>query len=170
MTEQHAQIVKRLTDFHKKRPGTVAIALFGSLAKGTATAASDVDLEVITADACTWSLEKSVQDGIAVDLVLCPHAHFSHQIRAFPFLSYDYLSMRCLFDPDGLFAQAQAELSGYFAANPAVSAYWEDSLKKMAEKKRLGTHRMADIFEAYDQAERRFSEDGVIRRSFLRGA
>ena len=170
MTERHAQIVRHLTDLYRTRSGTVAIALFGSLAKGTGTASSDVDLEVITSEAGTWRLEKSTQDGIAVDLVLCPLAQFSHQIRALPFLSYDYLSMRCLFDPDGIFAEAQAQLSAYFAAHPEVSAYWEADLKKMAEKKRLGTHRMADIVEAYDQAERRFSEDGVVRRTFLRGA
>ncbi len=169
MTEPHAQIVERLTGLYECEPGTVAILLFGSLAKGTGTPTSDVDLEVITSAVSEWRLEKSEQEGIAVDLVLCPLGHFQDQVRTLPYLSYDYLSMRCLFDPGGLFAEEQAKLAAYFDAHPEVSAYWESNLKTMATQKRAGTHRMADIVAAYDKAERLFSEDGIVRRTFLRG-
>jgi hypothetical protein len=38
----------------------------------------------------------------------------------------------------------------------------------MRSKKEAGTHRMADIVEVYDMADRRFSADGKIARDFLR--
>ncbi len=68
MTERHAQIVRRLTDLYQASSGTVAIALFGSLAKGTGPARSDVDLEVITSEAGTWSLEKVLRMGLRLTL------------------------------------------------------------------------------------------------------
>jgi hypothetical protein len=42
------------------------------------------------------------------------------------------------------------------------------SPRRLRSKKNAGTHRMADIVEAYDAAERRFSADGRITRDFLR--
>ena len=169
MTKRHQKIVTRLLEAHRRKPGTVAIALFGSLAKGTCRDTSDIDFEVIASDADEWTLEKNEVDGIVVDLVRCPLAHFEQQVAAFPYLSFDYLSMKVLWDPSSIMRDAQINLRGYFEAHRHIAEYWEENLKTMTEKKRAGTHRMADIVEAYDRAERLFSQDGVIRRSFLRG-
>ena len=79
MAERHAQIVERLAARYERELGTAARLLFGSLANDTPTPTSDVDLEVITSAGSEWKLEKSEQEGIAVDVVLCPLTHFRRQ-------------------------------------------------------------------------------------------
>ena len=169
MTERHEQIVARLLEQYRQQPEIVVINLFGSMAKGGVHPDSDIDMELISKTAEEWLLVKKEIDGITVDLCICPLEHFHHQVSNYPYLCYDYLTEKVLYDPHGIFAKAHAELANYFTSNPEVVMYWETKLTEMREKKRAGTHKMADIVAAYDIAELRFSIDGKISRNFLRG-
>ena len=168
ITGIHQRIIDRLLDQYRMRPDVVAITLFGSLAKGGAHPGSDIDMEVISTAAPKWEFLKKEHDGIAVDLVFVPKAYLEDLIRRYPFLCYDYISEKILYDPDVFFAKAQAEVCGYFEAHPEVADYWQENLNVMRSKKKAGTHRRTDIVEAYNTAERRFSADGRITRDFLR--
>ncbi len=170
MTERHERVIDQVNDIYRRRPNTIATSVFGSLAKGNASASSDIDFEVISSSAEEWTLDHQEIDGIRVDLVTCPLSQFNDQIETLPHLCYDLISQRVLWDPRGVFGAAQAKIRRYFEMHPDAAAYWEENLQAMAERKRAGTHRMADIIAAYDEAERRFSPDGRVRRSFLRGA
>lgn len=170
MTWRHEQVVEKLKEMHCGRRETVALSIFGSLAKGTATAASDIDFEVISSAAKAWTLEHQEVDAITVDLVICPLDQFKAQIEDLPYLCYDLLTQRVLWDPRGVMGTAQERIRLYFESHQEVAAYWEENLRAMAERKRKGTHRLAEIIAAYDEAERRFSPNGQVRRKFLRGA
>jgi predicted nucleotidyltransferase len=165
---KHQRIIDQLLDQYRKHPNIVAITLFGSLAKGGAHPGSDIDIEVISTAEPGWKLVKNEYDGIAVDLVFVSKAYFENLIQRFPYLCYDYISEKTLYDPDDFFVRAQAELCRYFEAHAEVAEYWQKNLDMMRSKKKAGTQRRADIVEAYDMAELRFSADGRITRDFLR--
>lgn len=169
MTALHWNIVEELVGTFRRDAEVVAVSLFGSLARGGVHTRSDIDIEVVTTSARDWRLQHQERRGIRIDLVTMPPAQFSEIVARYPHLSYDYLSMRVVHDPDEFMARHIARLEAYFADRPEVAAYWEADLAAMRAKKDRGEHRMADIVAAYDEAERRFSEDGRITRPFLRG-
>jgi predicted nucleotidyltransferase len=168
ITARHQRIIDQLLDQYRKHPEIVAITSFGSLAKGGAHPGSDIDMEVISSAEPDWKLVKKKYDGIAVDLVLVSKGYFENLTQRYPYLCYDYISEKTLYDSDGFFAKAQAELCRYFEVHPEVASYWRENLGTMRSKKKAGTHRRADLVEAYDVAELRFSADGLITRDFLR--
>ncbi|MEM7342723.1 MAG: nucleotidyltransferase domain-containing protein [Chloroflexota bacterium] len=124
MSRDHALIVDEMLAEYRARPDTVSVALFGSMARGTVSATSDIDMEVVSRDAPTWTLTKLQKGRIDVDLVICPYEQFSLQVSKYPFLRYDYLSYKVLYDPTQALRDAIAQLKEYYEAHPEIVAYW----------------------------------------------
>ena len=168
VTEIHLRIIVELVERFRDDNSVIAIALFGSWAKGSGHRDSDIDIEIVSKSANKWQLSNEEKNGVRIDIVVAPHDQFLRQIENYPFLCYDYLSVKFLHDPYGIMAKARADLEAYFSSHPEIVEYWENDLEAMRDKKKRGVHRMKDIVWAYDQAELRFSKDHTISRDFLR--
>lgn len=168
MTEIHLRIVGESVERYRGDNSVIAIALFGSLARGSGHRDSDIDIKIVSKSANKWQLSKEEKDAVRIDIVVAPHDQFLRQIENYPFLCYDYLSVKFLHDPYGIMAKARTGLEAYISSHPEIVAYWESDLEAMRDKKKRGVHRMKDIVWAYDQAELRFSKDHMISRDFLR--
>lgn len=168
MSLLHTRIVDQLVDRIRTDESVIAITLFGSWAKGTGTPNSDIDVEIISDSAGEWCMSHERIQGVRIDIVVVPHCHLRRQVEDYPFLCYDYLTERILYDPKGVMAKAKAELEAYFANHPEIVEYWEADLAAMQRRKANGVHRKNDIITAYDRAELLFSKDHKISRDFLR--
>ena len=167
MTEAHQKIVNEIVEKYQKGKSTVAIALFGSLARGKERPDSDVDIEIILDDAEKWELLKKKKYGLNIDLVLCPKKHLLHQMEKYPYLCYDYLSEKIIYDPKGFMEEVKKKLNVYFNNHPEIAKFWEDNLKIMKENKAKGQD-LKDAIKSYDEAEILFSDEHKVTRDFFR--
>ena len=168
MKPLHHRIVDDLVEEYRENPGTVAIALFGSLARGEEKDTSDVDIEIVTTNAHEWELRQYEHpSGIRVDLVICPKEHLISQVERYPYLCYDYLHERILYDPQGFMAAIKSRLEPYFADHPEVVQFWEEKLRIMRALKASGQD-PKNAVESYDEAEILFSDEYRVTRDFFR--
>jgi len=167
MTEIHQKIVNEIVEKCKKDKSVIAITLFGSLARGEERKDSDVDIEIISEIAKKWRLLKKKKYGIKVDLVICPKKHLLHQMEKYPYLCYDYLSEKIIYNPNGFMNELRKKLKGYFDKHPKVVKFWEDKLKTMKENKAKGQD-LKDAIKSYDEAEILFSDEHKVTRDFFR--
>ena len=110
MTKGHLKIVNEIVEKYKKDKSTIAITLFGSLARGNERPDSDVDIEIISKDAKKWELLKKKKYSIEIDLVICPEKHLLHQIQKYPYLCYDYLNEKIVYDPKNFMKELKKKL------------------------------------------------------------
>jgi predicted nucleotidyltransferase len=111
MRPLHARIVDELVEEYRSDPHTVAIMLFGSLARGEETRTSDVDIEIISRSAQEWDFRQTEQRyGIPIDLVICPKDDLLDHVERYPYLCYEYLRERIIYDPEGFMARIREQL------------------------------------------------------------
>jgi predicted nucleotidyltransferase len=142
--------------------------LFGSLARGEETEGSDVDIEVVSEDAQEWEFRQTEQRyGIPIDLVICPKDHLLDQVERYPYLCYEYLRERIIYDPDGFMTRIRDRLEPYFDNHPEIVAFWEEKLRIVRENKARGED-AKNAVESYDEAEILFSDEHRVTRDFFR--
>tara|TARA_Y100000310_G_C20703085_1_gene831930 strand:- start:10323 stop:10829 length:507 start_codon:yes stop_codon:yes gene_type:complete len=167
MTKGHLKIVNEIVEKYKKDKSTIAITLFGSLARGNERPDSDVDIEIISKDAKKWELLKKKKYSIEIDLVICPEKHLLHQIQKYPYLCYDYLNEKIVYDPKNFMKELKKKLKRYFKKHPEIVKFWKNKLKIMKENKAKGQD-PKDAIRSYDEAERLFSDEHKVTRNFFR--
>ena len=168
MRKVHQKIVNEIVEEYKKNKSTLAITLFGSLARGEERKDSDVDIEIISEDAKKWKLKQDDEKyGIKIDLVICPKKHLLYQVEKYPYLCYDYLSEKIIYDPKGFMKDLKEKLKKYFDRHPKIVEFWEKKLNIMKENKAKGQD-PKDAIKSYDEAERLFSEEHKVTRDFFR--
>ena len=168
MRKVHQKIVNEIVKKYKKDKSTLAITLFGSLARGEERKDSDVDIEIISEDAKKWKLKQDDEKyGIKIDLVICPKKHLLYQVEKYPYLCYDYLSEEIIYDTKGFMKDLKEKLKKYFDRHPKIVEFWEKKLKIMKENKAKGQD-PKDAIKSYDEAEKLFSEEHKVTRDFFR--
>jgi len=161
------KIAGEIVERQKKKPEVVAITLFGSLARGKERKDSDVDIEIISKKAKRWRLLKKKKYGIEIDLVLCPKNHLLHQIKKYPYLCYDYLNQKIIYDPENFMKGIKRKLKRYFGKHPKIVKFWREKLKVMNENKKKNQD-PKEAIKSYDEAEIKFSKEHKITRNFFR--
>lgn len=167
MTKTHEKIVNEIVDKYKKKESTVAITLFGSLARNEEREDSDVDIEIISENEKEWKLLKDKKYGIDIDLVICPKKHLLYQVKKYPYLCYDYLDEKIIYDPDKFILEIKSELELYFDKHPEVVSFWKEKHKIMKENK-AKEQDPKNAVKTYDDAEILFSKEHRITRNFFR--
>jgi len=128
----HQKIVREIVEEQKKDPSVIAITLFGSLARGEERSDSDVDIEVISKKAKKWELKQDERRyGIKIDFQITPKDKLIRNIKKYPYLCYDYLTEKILYDPEDFMKGIRKGLKGYFDKHPEVISFWEKKLKIM---------------------------------------
>ena len=163
----HHKIVTEIIEEQKKDRSVIAVTLFGSLARGKERANSDVDIEIISTSAKKWQLLKQNKYGIKIDFVICPKKHLLRQMEKYPYLCYDYLHEKIIYDPQGFMKKVKKKLKGYFDGHPEAVEFWKNKLKIMKRNKQEG-HDLKNAIKSYDEAEIRFSKEKKVTRNFFR--
>ena len=153
---KHTQIVKELVKKYSKNKNVVGIYIFGSLAAGTATPKSDIDIEIIFEKSKKpYQLIKKEIAGIPVDLSLYRKSQFIKDFSK-PYLHYSALNYKILYDPQGILKKNLTKLKNYFKENPKILRFWrrkEEDWKKY--KARGKTGKGESYFEIMKKLERK---------------
>ncbi|MAG45667.1 MAG: hypothetical protein CMH63_02770 [Nanoarchaeota archaeon] len=166
MTKTHQKIIDEIVKKYKKDRKTIAINLFDSLMEGKERPDSDVDIEIVSNRFRKWVLTKSKKYGIIVEIVKCPKKHLFYQIEKYPYLCYEYLRDKILYDPKGFMKDVKKELKLYFNKNTKIAKFWEDELEIMRKNKAKGKD-LKNAKQVYDEAEILFSDEHKVTRDFF---
>src|SRR3989338_6912364 len=121
MPEIHKKIVDEIIGEESIKPDTIAINLFGSLAKGNERPNYDVDIQIISKEDKSWSLENKEKYGIKIDFEVCPAKKLIERAEKYPFLCYIYLNSKVIYDPNGFMNEILEDIRGYFRENPKIT-------------------------------------------------
>ncbi len=167
MNPKHKKLVDKLVEKYKKDKSIIAITLFGSLARGKEREDSDIDISVFSEDAKKWDLLKKKINGIEVDFEICPKKHLFNQFKKYPYLCYDYINHKIVYDPQGIIKDFVEKLRKYLEKHPEVVEFWEEKLRIMNENKANGKD-LHEAVKSYDEAEILFSKEHKVTRDFFR--
>jgi predicted nucleotidyltransferase len=146
----------------------LGILLFGSLATGTHSWKSDIDLifiyENYEPDA---GLDNRFVDSIAVQYFFTTLETLIHNQETVSYLLHMFSEAKILFDRSGSVAPVILQLQRYFAAHPEVVAEWNRFKQLHQEEKNSPACAKTTIIQRWDELEDKYSA-GARKRTFFR--
>lgn len=151
----------------KRDENLLGILLFGSVASGTQTWKSDIDLIFVyeTHDPPSGLVNRWV-DGIEVQYFFTTLDALIENQQTVPYLLHMFCNAKIIFDRNGTVAPVIERLKQYFAAHPDVAAEWI-RFKDLHQVEKKGPQcQQTTILQRWDEMEEKYS-GGQRRRTFF---
>lgn len=146
----------------------VGILLFGSLAAGTHTWKSDIDLIFVYQDCQPDSgVANIIVEGVMVQYFFTSFDTLLENIENVPYLLHFFCHSKILFDRHGTFAPLVTRVADYFAAHPEIEAEWSRIEALHQVEKNGPACAQTTILQRWDELEQKYSA-GEIKRTFFR--
>jgi len=144
------------------------ILLFGSVASGTHTWKSDIDL-IIVYQACQ---PESGVANILIDRVIVQYFFTSidtllENVENVPYLLHFFCRAKILFDRHGTFSPLVTRIEDYFSAHPEIEEEWARIEALHQEEKNGPACAQTTILQRWDQLEEKYS-GGKPKRTFFK--
>ena len=151
-----------------KDENLIGMLLFGSLASGTHTWKSDIDL-IFVYDSCEPSsgVTNILVDGIVVQYFFASHETLIQNQETVPYLLHMFCDAKILFDRFDKISQVVEQLKQYFAAHPQIEAKWTQFKELHQAEKNGPACAQTTIFQRWDELEDNHS-GGVRKRTFFK--
>jgi predicted nucleotidyltransferase len=146
----------------------IGILLFGSLASGTHTWKSDIDL-IFVYQSCQPSsgIANIIVDGVMVQYFFTCFETLVENQKSVPYLLHIFCDAKILFDRHGAFTPVVNQIEGYFLAHPEVQDEWT-RIKNLHQVEKKGPIcAQTTILQRWDELEQKYS-DGTRKRTFFR--
>ena len=156
-------VVNRL----KADENVLGILLFGSVASGTHTWKSDIDLIfVLKTHEPASGLANLFVDKVAVQYFFTTLKTLNRNLDTVPYLLYMFSDAKILFDRQGTVTPVIHQLEQYFASHPDVAAEW-DRFKQLHQIEKKGSVcAQTTIIQRWDELEEKYS-GGSRKRTFF---
>ena len=146
----------------------LGILLFGSLASGTHTWKSDIDLIFVYQDCQPSSgIANIIVDGVLVQYFFTSFAALQENVGNVPYLLHFFCNAKVLLDRLGTFTPIVKPLEDYFVANPEIEAEWIEIESHHQVEKHGPACAQTTILQRWDQLEEKYS-GGERKRTFFR--
>lgn len=147
----------------------IGILLFGSLASGTHTWKSDIDLIFIYQTCQPASgVANLIVDGVMVQYFFTSLDTLIENQENVPHLLHIFCNAKILFDRHGTFTPVVNKIEAYFSMHPEVEEEWVQ-LKELHQVEKKGpVCAQTTILQRWDEMEEKYS-GGVRRRTFFTG-
>ena len=151
-----------------KDQNLVGILLFGSLATGTHTWKSDIDLIFVYQDCQPDSgVANIIVEGIMVQYFFTSFDTLLENIENVPYLLHFFCRSKILYDRHGSFAPLVTRVVDYFATHPEIEEEWSRIKTLHQEEKNGPACAQTTILQRWDELEHKYSA-GKIKRTFFR--
>ena len=162
------EVLERVVAQATKDKNLLGILLFGSLASGTHTWKSDIDL-IFVYETCEPSsgLTNIFVDGIVVQYFFVSYEALVQNQEAVPYLLHMFCDAKILFDRKGSISLVVGQLAKYFSTNPEIEAEWFRYKDLHQVEKNGPACAQTTIFQRWDELEHKYS-GGERKRTFFR--
>ena len=162
------EVLDRVAAQATKDENLLGILLFGSLASGTHTWKSDIDL-IFVYETCepTSGLTNIFVDGVVVQYFFVSYETLVQNQEAVPYLLHMFCDAKTLFGRKGSISPVVDQLAKYFVAHPEIEAEWFRYKDLHQVEKNGPACAQTTIFQRWDELEHKYS-DGVRKRTFFR--
>lgn len=162
------EVLDKVVDQGIKDENLIGILLFGSLAAGTHTWKSDIDL-IFVYEACEPSsgVANLISDGVVVQYFFTSYETLVHNQEAVPYLLHMFCDAKILFDRHDTISPIVEQLKMYFAAHPEIETEWKEFKDLHQVEKKGPVCAQTTIFQRWDELEEKYS-DGARKRTFFR--
>jgi hypothetical protein len=146
----------------------LGILLFGSLASGTHTWKSDIDL-IFVYEKCEPSsgVANIIVDGVAVQYFFCSYEALVQNVGSVPYLLHMFCDAKILYDRHESVAPVVDQLKQYYAEHSEIEAEWIRFKDLHQVEKNGPACAQTTIFQRWDELEHKYS-GGVHKRTFFR--
>lgn len=146
----------------------IGILLFGSLAAGTHTWKSDIDLLFVYQTCLPNSgVANLIVDGVVVQYFFSSYETLVENQETVPYLLHMFCEGDILFDRQGTFTPVVEQLKDYYASHPEVEDEWT-RLKELHQVEKKGpVCAQTTILQRWDELEEKYS-GGSLKRTFFR--
>lgn len=146
----------------------LGILLFGSLATGTHTWKSDIDLIFVYQDCQPSSgIANIIVDRVLVQYFFTSFTALQENAGNVPYLLHFFCNAKVLFDRLGTFTPLVKQIKEYFAAHPEIEAEWIEIESRHQVEKNGPACAQTTILQRWDDLERKYSNNGP-RRTFFK--
>jgi len=162
-------ILERVVNKEKADENLLGILLFGSLAQGTHTWKSDIDLIFIYERYEPESgLVNRFIDGVEVQYFYTTYQALLQNQQAVPYLLHIFYNAKILFDRQGTITPVVNRIEQYFIEHPEVQAEWARLKDLHQVEKRGPACQQTTIIQRWDELEDKYSGGvGVRKRTFF---
>lgn len=162
------EVLDKIVDQAIKDEDLVGILLFGSLASGTHTWKSDIDL-IFVYETCEPSsgVANLITDGVVVQYFFTSYETLVDNREAVPYLLHMFCDAKILFDRHASVSPIVEQLKMYFAAQPEIEAEWVRFKDLHQVEKNGPACAQTTIFQRWDELEDKYS-DGERKRTFFK--
>lgn len=168
---KHVQVLHKLLKEATNDPNTLGSLVFGSVAAGTHTEESDLDIITILKHHHPSSgINQMVVDDVVVDSLFITQEVLIQSVHVVPYLLHPLGHAQLLFDREGTIKPLLTQINNYFAKHPAIEQEWKDYLQQSNDAKlttgcRANAHGNT-IIDVWNHLERRHSH-GTVKRPFF---
>lgn len=162
------EVLKKVVDELKEDGNLLGILLFGSVASGTQSWKSDIDLIFIYQVSLPASglVEKYV-DGILVQYFFATLDTLIENQKTVPYLLYMFSHAEILFDRFGSVTPVIKNIRQYYLDHPEVEAEWKRFKDLHQVEKKGPACAQTTIIQRWDELENKYS-GGSHKRTFFR--
>jgi predicted nucleotidyltransferase len=162
------EVLNKVVEQLKTNENLLGILLFGSLATGTHTWKSDIDLIfVYETHEPAAGLDNRFVDSIAVQYFFTTLETLIYNQESVPFLLHMFSEATILFDRYSSVAPVIHQLQRYFAAHPEVVEEWTCFKQLHQEEKNGPACAQTTIIQRWDELENKYSA-GARKRTFFK--
>jgi predicted nucleotidyltransferase len=162
------EVLNKVVEQLKTNENLLGILLFGSVATGTHTWKSDIDLIFIykTHEPAAGLANRFI-DSIAVQYFFTTLETLIHNQETVPYLLHMFSEAKILFDRHGSVEQVIHRLQQYFAEHPEVVVEWARFKQLHQVEKNGPACAQTTIIQRWDELEHKYS-GGARKRTFFR--
>lgn len=151
----------------KTDPNILGILLFGSVASGTHTWKSDLDmLFVYRRHEPTSGLVTNYMDSIEVQLFFTTLETLIYNVETVPYLLFMFGKGKILLDRHGSITPVIRQITRYYEAHPDVAEEWVRITQLHQVEKRGPLCAQTTIIQRWDELEEKYS-GGARKRTFF---